>query len=936
VVRAERNNELSFLRRRLDDAAQGNGSITILTGPVAVGKTTTLHSFADNAKQSGALVLSATASRSERALPFGVVEQLYGPWMSQSAAEHIANVRHSVALTDSSKELEARVGPRATPQVEPHIVHSLCAAPLSLAESAPLVISIDDAHYADAQSLECLLYLVRRLKSSRIMIVGNECARPHASRPLLLAELMRQPFYYCLQLAPLSVHDVFRLLTDELGAEVPREFAASCHLLSGGNPLLVRALLNDNRAVLHSIGDSEASQPVLAGAFRQAVVDLLYRDEPPTQQVAQAVAVLGGPTSATLLDRLLGLETGLAGVVVEALHGSGLFESGHFRHPEMCRAVLDSMSADERAELHGRVARLLYHDGAPVTEVARHLLLAGIQADPWVTRVLREAAQQALDGDQPMLAVECLRRAHQSCVDERQRAVVKVKLMAAEWRINPAIAARRLPELITALHDGLLQGRHAVTPIGFLLWYGNVDDALDAVERLNGAYPTDPDAVDALNTTMLWFSYSYPALADRMTELKTGIQQSPCGGAGPQPHAAAAMAAVFGRGSRDEVVASAEQVLQRFRLAGGTLIPIVAAVEALVCADELEQALRWCVTRLEEAAARRFPAWQAVFAAIRAGIAVRQGDLSVADHFSDLALTHICPRSWGVAVGVALASRLIVATEMGRFDDAARLLEVPVPKAMFQTLFGLRYLTARGRYYLATNRPHAALGDFEACGELLARWRLELPAIAPWRTDAAAALISLGAAERARELLRAQLELASEPSRIRGVALRLLAAISKPERRPRLLREAADILSACGARLELARTLADLGQAQRELKDFHHARTTLAQALNMARECRADMLVRRLVLAVGTGDVDKANGNNAHVLDALTDAERRVAILAARGHTNREIAKRLFITVSTVEQHLTKTYRKLNVDRRADLPTAIVPTQMPSDRPAVA
>lgn len=59
---------------------------------------------------------------------------------------------------------------------------------------------------------------------------------------------------------------------------------------------------------------------------------------------------------------------------------------------------------------------------------------------------------------------------------------------------------------------------------------------------------------------------------------------------------------------------------------------------------------------------------------------------------------------------------------------------------------------------------------------------------------------------------------------------------------------------------------------------------------------------------------------------SLTRAEQRVATLAARGYTNREIARRLYITVSTVEQHLTKVYRKLNVRRRRELPTRTVLT----------
>jgi DNA-binding CsgD family transcriptional regulator len=61
-------------------------------------------------------------------------------------------------------------------------------------------------------------------------------------------------------------------------------------------------------------------------------------------------------------------------------------------------------------------------------------------------------------------------------------------------------------------------------------------------------------------------------------------------------------------------------------------------------------------------------------------------------------------------------------------------------------------------------------------------------------------------------------------------------------------------------------------------------------------------------------------------LTVLSDAERRVATLAAMGHTNREIARKLYVTVSTVEQHLTRVYRKLNVHRRSDLPLRLQPS----------
>ena len=147
----------------------------------------------------------------------------------------------------------------------------------------------------------------------------------------------------------------------------------------------------------------------------------------------------------------------------------------------------------------------------------------------------------------------------------------------------------------------------------------------------------------------------------------------------------------------------------------------------------------------------------------------------------------------------------------------------------------------------------------------------------------------------------------------------MLAATVPVAQRPTLLREAAEMLRACGDRLELVYTLADLSQAQRVLGDFQRARMTVRRACDLAADCQADSLRRLLLPDVDDNEVDIADETDAEAFYSLSDSERRVAALAAQGSTNRQIANKLFVTVSTVEQHLTKVYRKLNVTRRSDL-----------------
>jgi DNA-binding CsgD family transcriptional regulator len=237
---------------------------------------------------------------------------------------------------------------------------------------------------------------------------------------------------------------------------------------------------------------------------------------------------------------------------------------------------------------------------------------------------------------------------------------------------------------------------------------------------------------------------------------------------------------------------------------------------------------------------------------------------------------------------------------------------------MFQTSIGLLYLQARGRYHMAIQRRHAALADFNACGRLMTRWELDLPALAPWRTEIGYCRLDQGDdTAEARQLAYEQLALVGEGGgRVRGMTLRALAATCDLQERVPLLREATEVLRDCGDQLELAHTLADLSRTLGMLGDHGKARTVAQRAHHIATFCVADPLRRSLL---GADEKPPAEPVDERLAE-LSEAELRVAALASQGHTNRQIANRLYITVSTVEQHLTRIYRKLNVKRRADLP----------------
>jgi tetratricopeptide (TPR) repeat protein len=213
----------------------------------------------------------------------------------------------------------------------------------------------------------------------------------------------------------------------------------------------------------------------------------------------------------------------------------------------------------------------------------------------------------------------------------------------------------------------------------------------------------------------------------------------------------------------------------------------------------------------------------ALLEASHAVISFRQGNLLDAEEHAKASLARVSAKGLGIHVGIPLSVLVLAAIRAGDYDAALSYLSVPVPSAMFETPAGLHYLRARGRYYLARHSYLAAMEEFEACGNLMIRWGIDLPELVPWRSDLAEA--RLGAGYPARELIIDQLSRVSpEDSRNRGRSLRLLAAMSEFEERPHILRAAISALGSSGDRLELADALADLGRAQHALGEYTRTR----------------------------------------------------------------------------------------------------------------
>ena len=271
------------------------------------------------------------------------------------------------------------------------------------------------------------------------------------------------------------------------------------------------------------------------------------------------------------------------------------------------------------------------------------------------------------------------------------------------------------------------------------------------------------------------------------------------------------------------------------------------------------------------------------------------------------------------AVRMQLAWSLI---EHGDLTAADAALEPVIDDPRWaETSMHALVLGARARLSLLRGRPHDALEDLLAAGAIATQSLMENPAIiAPWRSWAALAALQVGDRARARDLADEELVLARRfgVARPIGVALRAAGLVADGRAGIALLEEAVDVLSASSAAIEHARALVDLGQQLARSGDMHGARERLRRGLDMAHRFEAALIeaqARRALLDAGA----RPRRARLQGRESLTPSERRVAGLAARGMTNREVADELFVTPKTVEAHLTQAFRKLEVTSRSEL-----------------
>ncbi|MEU9477998.1 AAA family ATPase [Streptomyces sp. NPDC048191] len=913
-----RSRELQVLSEAFNDSTRGHGRLVVITGGPGSGKTQLMHEFLTTLNSTDARILTGTACATEQDQPMSLARQLL-----RNAEAECTVSRHAPPPAYSPAE-NRRPEEGGHERAHPHTAETAEYLLRLVGDEHPLVITVDDAHAMDRASLHTVVHLLRRSRFRRVLVVCATSGHFGEIRSPAHTHLLRQP-HRRVRLAPLSETSLGELLAAHAGRTLPENVRSAYHRATAGSPLLVHALLDDGTRYGPEIG-----RPIAGAAYRQAVLSLLHRGEAGQVRVARALAALGTAAGAVPLGELTGTTPAGTQEAVDALNSSGLLDGYAFRHPTAAATVLEDMAAAERTGLHRRIAHLLYRSGAPAVEVARHLHAADLVPDGWGAGILRAAAEQALAADEVERCTDYLGLVLRDCADDRERNALSVALARAEWRTNPAAAGPHLEPLREAALDGDLGMQDTATVLRYLLWQGDTELAAQAVASLVHAQsPADAQIVTEVEFVRQWFyGVALPGKGAPVAGLDSRRRHVRADSSG----LATRVAALIGGEATDESAAAVAQALQGHQLDHLNLELVAMSLLAIAHADRPAMAAEACDALLECSVERGATTWRALLGSIRAEIALLQGDVTTASRGALAALGILGAQSWGVLIGLPLSTAIAALTAMGSYAEAEELLGHDVPEPMFRTVFGIQYLRARGHHYLATDRPFAALNDFETCGRLLREGNPSLQKGIPWRSDLALANLRIGKARTAREWAEKQLQLpGGHSSRARAMALRLLAATCKPHRRASLLRESIDLLKACGDRYALAQAYADLSAAHYELGEYARARLVARQAAGEAEACRIESPVDAHLLE------DPVRPESAESEDGpaiLSDAECRVAGLAALGYTNREISARIHVTVSTVEQHLTRVYRKLNVASRSELPSKMLEHRIPklSDR----
>ena len=921
----DREAELAAAAGAIDLACSASGSTLLVQGAAGIGKTSLLAHVCAHAAAAGMTVLTARAAEFEGGYAWGVVQQLFESETGSDGRQLLAG---------DAAALAAPALVHSTPPDEDDsfsVLHGLYWLTADIARRAPLLLAVDDLHWADQPSLRFVAYLARRMEGLPLLLVlaVREPRSGAAPEQALTADLATEAGVTALRPAALSAAACAELVRGALGSDPSPAFQEACRETTRGNPLLLNGLLAS--LVAEGFQGTDADVPHLRrltpDSVSRSVLLRLGRMPAAALAAARAVAVLGTAATTARAARLADLDLDTCADAIGALMAEQLIEGERelrFVHPLVRSAVYQDLASPLRQRWHLRVARMLDAEGAALEEVTVHLLATGTGSDRWVVGKLRATAADARRRGAPDVAISCLERALAEPPPPAVRAEVLFELGQLEAMQEPAAAASHLAEALTATPGWPRRGEIALALSEALALGGRFADAVEllATSAAEAEAESSRESLEAalLNTARMDLG---TRAVTRQLLGRIQVRATRGGELDPQLHANLAIELAAAGANREQAVAHAREALKAVsRLMSVSTAALPETISVLVFAGHGAEARAVTQAWLRLAQQRGARSSAAVATALSSLIAKYGGEVSEAVSLGQQAIAS----TGEVWISVITSAFVVPAlVERGEIDQARALLAgLGLNGELGPTWPHNLVRHARGCLNAAAGDHAAAVTDLLAAGEQAQRWGIPNPAIVPWRSDAALSLVAVGNRQEASRLCAEEIELARRwgADWTIGVALRAAGMVEATYVGIELLAEAVRLLHPSPAPLELARALIDLGAAQRRAGLRTRAVETLREGLDIAYRQGGLRLVgqarRELVIAGSKPRRDAIRGR-----DALTASELRVAELAANGQTNRQIAQALFVTLRTVENHLTSTYGKLEIRSRRELTAAL-------------
>ena len=900
-----RTGELEGIERFLADLAVGPAAL-VFEGEPGIGKTTLLRAAIEAAGQSDARVLTCAPGAAETRLSYAALGDLLGG-IEDVALDLLPPPQRTaldVALLRSDPG-GAAVDPRAVATAALSLLEEI-------AESGPVVVAIDDIQWLDQPSARTIEFCARRLAGRVGLIASRRLPEDGAAAPAPF-ELREPDRVQVLALGPFGVAELGRVVRERANAPLSHPALARVHEVSGGNPFyaleLVRALPGDR---------PPAGTLPLPEGLDEIVGARLDGLDAEAGDALLAVAALADPT-VDLVERALGqppldlLEDAEARGVVE-LDGPRL----RFTHPLLAHGVYARASASRRRALHRRLADVV----TDAEERARHLARAGAGAE--AIGALDAAAHQVRSRGAPDAAAELLELALGLGGDPALGVRAAEHLSDAG---DPLRAQAVLNDALDALPSGPARAA-ALLLLGELRYHDNSwPEAAELLEQAR-AEPGADDRVSVMIDLRLGFLlFNLGRFDESSAAAHTALEGAERLGDPNLLGQALASTAIndFGRGLGldEERLERALALHDPDTRAPGELRP--AHIASFLYRwtgrlDESRSLLEMLARELADRGEEHDLAWLGLW---RVSTECAAGDLRRASVLADDAVDRLLALGTPHGQVLALAIRTMIAAHVGRAEETRASAQEAL--ALYErSPWDLSALWVRARLgylQLSEGSPQAAVDAFGPLTGMAASGVVSEPTAGDmfFHGDAAEALVALGRIDEADRITAWLEERGEALDRTWAIAVGarcralLLAAAGEVEAAEQALQRAIAAHDLLPMPIERARTLLVLGRVRRRLRKRRAAMAALEEALAIFETVGSPLWadqVRGEIASVGLRPAAR---------DWLTPSEERVARLAASGLTNREVAARLSVTPKTVEAHLARAYRKLDISSRAEL-----------------